>query len=81
MNFNHQCSDPCAVLHPKAVLGDVGVVSRGRGIKTFITETYTTQVIMTTIVTIFMILDPMVIQGVANNSLGETVTHKPFHEG
>lgn len=36
---------------------------------------------MTTIVTIFMILDPMVIQGVANNSLGETVTHKPFHEG
>lgn len=42
MNFNHQCSDPCAVLHPKAVLGDVGGVSRGRGIKTFITETYTT---------------------------------------
>lgn len=26
---------------------------------------------MTTIATIFMILDPMVVQGVVNNSLGE----------
>lgn len=38
MNFNHQCSDPYTVLHPKAVLGGGG----GRGVKTFITETYTT---------------------------------------
>lgn len=49
------------------------VVVGGEGVKTFITETYTTKVIMTTIVTMFMILDPMVIQGVANSSLGETV--------